>query len=131
MAKAIGRKFLVKKAGVTIASSRTKSFSWGGEPVDVTTDDQNGIRELLADLGQQQLDISLEGLTDSTILRDIALEPATTKMLTDITLEFDNGDVIAGNFLMTSYDESGANNDAVNFSASFQSSGAWTLTDAP
>lgn len=128
MAKTIGRNFLIRKNSVAIASVRTKSFSWGGEAVDVTTDDQDGVRALLSDFGQEQLDISCEGLSDTQTLRDIALTIATTKMLTDITLLFDNGDSISGNFLLTSYEESGTYNDAVTFSASLQSSGSWTYT---
>lgn len=124
----IGRDFLIRKNSVTIAAVRTKSLSWGGEPIDITTDDDAGIRNLLDDLGQQQIDISVEGLTGSQVLRDIALTPATAKKLTDISLAFPNGDTITGDFVLTSYEESGTYNDAVTFSASFQSSEAWTYT---
>lgn len=130
----VGREFLIKKNNVVIAGVRTKSFSFAGEPIDVTTDDDTGFRTLLAESGQEALDISVEGLTKDVVLRGAALGSGSL-MLTDVTLEFPktgtqavSGDTISGNFFLTSLEESGTYNDAMTFSASLQSSGAWTYT---
>lgn len=130
----IGREFLIKKNSTTLAGVRTKSFSFAGEPVDVTTDDDTGFRTLLAESGQEAIDISVEGLTKDVVLRGAALGSGSL-MLTDVTLEFPktgtqatSGDTISGNFFLTSLEESGTYNDAMTFSASLQSSGAWTYT---
>lgn len=130
----IGREFLIKKNGVTLAGVRTKSFSFAGEPIDVTTDDDTGFRTLLAESGQEAIDISVEGLTKDVVIRGAALGSGSL-MLTDITLVFPktgtqatSGDEISGNFFLTSLEESGTYNDAMTFSASLQSSGAWTYT---
>ncbi len=135
MAAKIGREFLIKKGATVLAGVRTKAFSFAGEPVDVTTDDDTGFRTLLAESGQEALDISVEGLTKDTILRAAALTGTAGLMLTDITLEFPktgtqvtSGDKIAGSFFLASLEESGTYNDAMTFSASLQSSGAWTYT---
>jgi TP901-1 family phage major tail protein len=130
----IGRELLIKKAGTVLAGVRTKSFSFAGEPVDVTTDDDTGFRTLLAESGQEAIDISVEGLTKDLVLRQAALGSGSL-MLTDVTLEFPktgtqavSGDTISGNFFLSSLEESGTYNDAMTFSASLQSSGAWTYT---
>lgn len=130
----IGRELLIKKATVVLAGVRTKSLSFAGEPVDVTTDDDTGARTLLAESGQEAIDLSVEGITKDTVLRAAALGSGSL-MLTDITLEFPKtgtqvttGDTISGSFFLSSLEESGTYNDAMTFSASLQSSGAWTYT---
>lgn len=130
----IGRELLIKKNSVTLAGVRTKSLSFAGEPVDVTTDDDTGARTLLAESGQEAIDLSVEGITKDTVLRAAALGSGSL-MLTDITLEFPKtgtqvttGDTISGSFFLSSLEESGTYNDAMTFSASLQSSGAWTYT---
>lgn len=65
------------------------------------------------------------------MLRNIALTTGTSKLLTDLTFVFADAltaaDTIAGNFVMTSYEESNPDDNATTFTAEFQSSGAWTL----
>ena len=46
----------------------------------------------------------------------------------DISIEYENGDTITGSFFFNSFEETGAHNDAVTFSASLQNSGAWVYT---
>lgn len=130
MAKSIGRNLVIKKGGTKIAAIRTKTVAWNGEPVDVTTDDDNGFRTHLSDAeGQEQIDISGDGVTDNKILRDIAFAPATSKFLTDITVEWtDTLETLAGDFKLVSYEESGTFNDARTFTISLQSSGLWVYT---
>jgi predicted secreted protein len=134
MAAKIGRELLIKKNGAVIAGVRTKTISYAGEPVDVSSDDDTGFRTLLAETGQEALDLSVEGVTKDNVLRQAALGSGSL-MLTDITIEFPktgtqavSGDTISGNFVLASIEESGAYNDAMTFSASLQSSGAWTYT---
>jgi predicted secreted protein len=134
MAAKIGRELLIKKGATVLAGVRTKSMSYAGEPIDITSDDDAGFRTLLAETGQEALDLSVEGLTKDTTLRALALGSGSL-MLTDITLNFPKtgtqtttGDVISGSFVLTGLEESGAYNDAMTFSASLQSSGAGTYT---
>lgn len=131
----VGRELLIKKGAAVIAGVRTKSFSFAGEPIDITTDDDTGFRTLMAESGQEAIDISVEGLTKDTVLRAAALTGSAGLMLTDVTIEFPktgtqaiSGDTISGNFFLASLEESGTYNDAMTFSASLQSSGAWTYT---
>ena len=128
MAASIGRATLLKKNAVAIAGIRTKSISWSGDSIDVTTDEDSGVRLLLAESSQEQISISFDGVEKSTTIRDIALTIGTTKMLTDITYELDDGTVISGDFRLVSYERGSPYQDGTTFSGSLESSGPWVLT---
>lgn len=125
MAAAIGRSYVIKKATTALAGVRTKSLSINHEPVDITTDDEDGFRTLLGEVGESSFELSVDGVTKDSTLFDVATGSAT-KLLTDITIEHPNG-TISGDLYLASYEETGAYNDAITFSATFQSSGTWTV----
>jgi len=128
MAAAKGRSFLIKRGAVVIAGVRTKGAAFNGEPIDVTTDDDSGYRTLLSDAGTQSIDLSVEGITKDDDLRIATIDGTGALMLTDVTLTYPDGGILAGNFFLSSLEETGTYNEAVTFSASLQSSGAWTYT---
>lgn len=129
MAKETGRNLIIQKNNVTIASCRSKSFKWNGEPVDVTDDDNAGVRELLSSFGTESIELSVEGVANTATLRDIAMTRATTKMLTDITVDRVGGTMsLSGNFLLVSYEEKATSDGPIEFSATLQSSGNWSFT---
>ncbi len=132
MAKSIGRLLVIKKGGTKLASIRTKTVAWNGEAVDVTTDDDSGFRTLLSNaIGQEQIDLSGDGLELDSVLKDIAFDPAVGKQLTDITIEFPDGEIISGNFQFVSFEVVGPYQESTTFTYSMQSSGQWTYTPAP
>lgn len=131
---AVGRLFVIAKAGTALAGVNTKSFDWAGESIDMTTDDDDGRRKLDTASGQEQIDMSVEGKLVGDTLRALVLG-TTSKLLTDITIEFPiltegntTNATLSGDFFVSGYNESGAHNDAITFSASFQSSGDWIYT---
>lgn len=132
MAETAGRDFVVKKNGTTLASVRQKSVSWGGELIDITTDDDNGATTYFADeFASTSLEISVEGLTDDDVLTDAAYATShAAKHLSDITLERANGDVISGTFILTNYVETGSYQEASTFTATLVRSGIHTWTPA-
>lgn len=130
MAAGKGRSFQVKKSGTVIAGVKNKGVTVNNEPVDITSDDDSGFRTLLADTAVSSMDISVDGVTKDTTLRTVIMAGGTSVYLTDITLEYPNGDTITGDFYLASLEESGETKDAVNFSASLQSSGQFTYTAA-
>lgn len=129
MAAAKGRELLVKRGSSVIAGIRTKSISFNGEPIDVTTDDDSGFRTMLDDAGTYAIDMSFDGITKDNDLRGVVLVGGSL-MLNDVSIEYPNGDTLSGDFFLASLEESGTYNDAITFSGSLQSSGEWTYTAA-
>lgn len=127
MAASSGRELLIKKGLTVLAGVRTKTVTINGEAIDVTSDDDSGFRTLLADPSIRMIDLSVEGITKDAVLRTIVAS-GSSQMLTDITIEYPDGAVIAGDFYLVSVEESGEYQDAVTFTASLQSSGAFTYT---
>lgn len=127
MAASSGRELLIKKGATVLAGVRTKTVTINGEPIDVTTDDDSGFRTLLADPATRSIDLSVEGITKDAVLRAI-VAGGGSQLLTDITVEYPDGAVIAGDFYLVSIEESGEYQDAVTFTASLQSSGEYTYT---
>lgn len=125
MSASIGREFLIKRGSVVIAGVRSKSVSINGEAVDITSDDDGGYRTLLSTVGTKSMDLSVEGVSKDADLRDAMLS-GSTLLLTDVNLEYPNGDTVSGNFFLTSFEESAPYNEATTFTASLQSSGEFT-----
>lgn len=131
MARSDSRSFLLKKGGTTIASITSKSVTWNGTPIDVTSDDADGATTYLADIfANTTLEISASGFTDDDVLSDAAFVATdSSKHLSDITLARPNGDVISGNFIITSYAENGASQeDGVTFDCTLVRNGIHTWT---
>lgn len=126
----IGRNLKIRRGATVIAGIRTKGVSMAGDPVDITSDDDSGFRTLLAEEGQRSIDLSIEGVTKDNGLRSAMLS-GSDLLLTDVDIEWPNGDTLTGNFFLSSLEENGTYNDAVTFSGSLQSSGTYTFTAAP
>lgn len=119
-----GRFVVVKLNGTAIAGVRTKSISINGSPIDITSDDDAGVRNLMDEPGQVDVNISVSGVVISpTVLRNLALN--RTDRVQEMQFSFggspDNGFV--GQFFLASYSENGEYNGAVMFDAEFQSAG--------
>jgi predicted secreted protein len=127
MAAANGRELKVLKNNVVIAGVRTKTVAIAGAPVDITTDDDQGFRTMLGEAGTYSIDLTVEGVTKDDTLRAVILAGGSL-LLTDITIEYPDGGEISGDFFLASVEDSGEYADALTFSASLQSSGAWTYT---
>src|SRR5690606_28672451 len=98
----------------------------GAEPIDITSDDDDGFRTLLATaVAQQQVDLSVEGvLKDSTL---IEIAAAAGIQVSNYTLSIPGIGSITGDFAFTGL-ELGANyNEAVTFSATIMSTGQFTF----
>lgn len=129
MPKRAGRNLIMQKNNITIASAQSVSYVWNGEPITVTDADSSGIQELMNVLASQSIEFKVSGLSNTSVLADIALNPATSKYLTDITLEYvGETRAISGPVMLLSYEETGEFEDAMKFSASFKSAALWTYT---
>ena len=134
MAGTASRDLIVEKNNVRIAGINSKSISIAKEPIDVTTDEDNGYRTLLSQAGTKSLDISFSGVTKDNELRELIMTEQTM-LLTDISIQYPPiapavaGDTITGDFFFNGYTENGGGSDgAIEFDGTFQSSGAWVYT---
>jgi predicted secreted protein len=126
-----GRSVQIKRAGVVIAGVRTKSIKIGGSPIDVTNDDDDGIRKLLDQPGQVDVSISCSGIVVNETLRNEALGTTDRVQATQFIYQgFDNSPTNthgwSGEFFLASYSETGEYQGVVTFEAEFQSAGPVT-----
>lgn len=129
----LGRDALLYIDGEVRAGVRTKTLTWGGESVDTTSSENDGVRLLLAASGQQQIDIPVEGITKDSYFLDLAMDTSKSRLV-DVILAFDYRATessskarIVGKFRISSYEEGAPYNDAVTFSATLESTGAWSF----
>lgn len=117
-----GRKVLFTWNGAVIPGVREKGITLNGEPVDLTSDDDNGWRQLMEDNGpaQKQVDVSLSGVTKSSTLKDNWF---AGDQVGEVVITYPDGSSISGTFYLNNYSEGNPYNDAATFEASLQSSG--------
>lgn len=128
MAAAVGRLMTIARDGVVIAGVRTKTFTIANEPIDITSDDDEGYRTLLEEAAQTQIDTSVEGLLKDDSLIAVAANGGT--LIEECTLTLPSGATIVGDFRLNNVEIGGEYNNAVTFTAELQSSGEWTYTAA-
>lgn len=108
----------------TIAALLSKEITFNKEPIDITSDDDSGWRNLLADIdGTRSVDISCEGVLKTNQVGVLA------EGMADIGLQFDIPGIrrITATFKVTAYVIKGETADKVTFTATFQSSGVVTF----
>lgn len=128
MAAYAGRKVKLEWGGAEVPGVREKGVTLNGEAIDITSDDDDGWRELLDEAAENQVDISLSGVTKSKVLMTDWFAGNRTKAA---TLTYPDGEVISGTFRMSTYSETGTYNDATTFESTLQSTGVVTFTPAP
>ena len=131
---AASRDLIINKNATRLLGINSKSISVAKEPIDITTDEDNGYRLLLDVAGTKTLDISFSGVTKDGLLRGI-INTDGGQMLTDIEIEFapigaqSAGDTITGDFFFNGFNETGGGSDgAIEFDGTLQSSGVWVYT---
>jgi predicted secreted protein len=108
-----------------IPGVREKGVACAGEAINVTADDSGGWRELLEDAAENQVEITLSGVTKSHRLEDDFFAGNRTKYA---EVEYENGRKISGTFFLASHNTTGVYNDAVTFEATLQSTGVIAVT---
>lgn len=113
--------------GDTIAGVREKGIECNGEAIDVTSDENDGWRTLLSEAGQNEVTISLSGVTKDDRLMRAWHSGGRTQ---PVFLTYPDGRVISGTFYLQSVNETGTYNDATTFEAELLSTGAVSYTPA-
>jgi predicted secreted protein len=106
----------------TVAGLRPTSMDIDGAPVDVSSKDSLGWRELLPTGAIKKLDIAAGGVytggATQISLRALAISGAIQNFQID-----DGTDIIECGFQVASYQQAGDHDDAQNFTIALQSSG--------
>lgn len=125
-----GRALTIDWDSVTLVGVRTKGYTITNDYVDVTTDDDAGWRTLLDDPGLRSLEVTVGGISsDEALLADIMAASITGETL-EVTLPSALAvpGNLSGTFLISSFEQNGEHDGAVEFSATFMSTGEVTYT---
>jgi predicted secreted protein len=97
-----------------------------GAPVDISSDDSAGWRELLANIsGQDEVNITVSGVTKDQVLKNDWFGNTRTRVA---TITDADGSVLSGTFYLAAYTEKASYKDARTFQATLNSSGPVTFT---
>lgn len=124
-----GRSVLIHRNGVLVAGARTKSISINGSPIDITTDDDDGVRKVMEEPGQLDVEISVSGIILNAALRPDAMSTSDRVKPTDLI--FGTGSPtnrFSGDFFIQGYTESFEYQGAGTFEATFISAGTVTYS---
>ena len=117
----------------TLVGIRTRGFTINAEPVDITNDDDSGWRTLLAEPGLRSMEVPVAGISSDEILIAAIME-GTTYALSAVLINLASGvgevtpGTLAGDFFLSSLEQTGEHDGAVEFTATLMSSGAITYT---
>jgi predicted secreted protein len=125
MAGFAGRDIDFLWGGAAVLGVREKGIELNGEPINVTSDEDNGKRTLLTVSAEDEVNLSISGVTKSNALKSDWHAGTRTKA---VIITYPNGDVLSGTFFMASFSETGPYNDATTFEMALQSTGAVTFT---
>lgn len=114
--------------GDEILGVREKSVELNGEPIDVTSDEDSGVRTLLTNISaQDEVNISVSGVTKDTRMKEAWFNNQRTQ---SILLIYPDGSRLSGTFFLSTFNETEPYNDASTFEATLMSSGAVVYTPA-
>ena len=108
----------------TMAGLRTTQLSINGEPVNVTSKDSGGWRELLSGAGVRSVSVAGSGIFTGSAAEGRIKGNALAGTIDDYELSFESGERMRGRFLVTRLDYSGDYNGERNYALSLESSGA-------
>lgn len=129
-----GRALTIDENSTTLVGVRTRGFTINNEYVDVTTDDDNAWRKLLSDPGLRSIEVTVGGITSDEILLAEIMAANVQQSAIDVNLATGTANgvttpgTLSGSFLISSYEDTGEHDGAVEFSATFMSDGVITYT---
>lgn len=127
MAAQVGRDLAFTWNGSAVTGIQEKGVSLNGEPIDVTSGEDSGKRTLLTVSAQDEVNISLSGVTKSQVLKTDWFAGNRTRA---VVMTYADGSTISGSFFLSTYSDTGPYNDAVTFEAELVSTGTITFTPA-
>ena len=129
-----GRNFTLSRGtgggAVVITQCRTLSFTVNHQPVEITNKDSAGWQTFLENAGTKGAQIQFEGLVDNTAVFESFHSDCQTGTIASYRLVYGDGDVLEGAFHPANLQVSGGFDNEQTFTATLNSSGALTFTNA-
>lgn len=121
-----GRKITVTWKGENLGGIRERSLQLAGEPVDITSSDDDGWRRLAVENGaaQDNVDFNCSGVTKSSTLKE---DWFSRDRVGELIIDYPTGHRVSGTAVLVNYTDTGPYNDATTFEATFQFSGEVTF----
>ena len=125
-----GRDLTIDWNSTTLVGVRTRGVTNSNEMVDVTNDDDSGWRTLLATPGVKAVEVTVGGISSDEVLLAEFYNASTTgeTLKVDLPSSLNTPGNISGTFHLASFEITGEHDGAVEFSSTFNSSGAVTYT---
>lgn len=125
-----GRELTIDWDATTLVGVRTRGVTNSNEMVDVTTDDDAGWRTLLATPAVKSVEVTVGGISSDEVLLAEFYNASTTgeTLKIDLPSSLTTPGNVSGLFHLASFEITGEHDGAVEFSSTFQSSGAVTYT---
>lgn len=134
MAATLGRLMLIKvgsaASGTLLGGLKTTSFKMNNQPLDISTKDTLGWRELLESGSLKYVSIGGSGIFKDSASDETIRAAVFSGSISTFTLVFPNGDTIEGQFLVTNYERTGGYEGPEEYTLSLESSGIPTFTAA-
>lgn len=125
MAASTGRGIAMTWNAAALLGVRQKAITINGESINISSDEDSGWQVLLAESGEQSVNIAISGVTKSKVLKTDWFAGTRTRA---VVLTYWDGSSISGNFRLADYKETGNYKEAVTFEATLQSTGVVTFT---
>jgi predicted secreted protein len=111
--------------GAVVLGIREKGVALNGEPIDITSDEDAGWATILSTPGQNDIKISLSGVTKDRRLKDDWFAGTRTRT---VTISYSDGSTLVGSFFLASFKEGNPYKDASTFDCELMSTGipVWT-----
>lgn len=125
-----GRTLTFDWNATTLVGVRSRGVTMNNEMVDVTTDDDSGWRTLLATPGVKSIEVTISGITSDEVLLAEFFNASTSGEIlkADLPSSLAVPGNYSGTYHLSSFEHNGEHDGAVEFSATFMSSGAVTYT---
>lgn len=134
MAAYIGRNMVLKSGtgvGATlITQCRTLDFTVNHEQVEITNKDSLGWQTFLENAGTKGVQVSVAGIVDNTTAFEAFQTSAQAGSIAAFRIEYADTDIIEASFHISNYAVSSGFNNEQTFTATLNSSGAVTFTNA-
>ena len=118
---------LIIGASRGIGLELVRQYVADGWRVIATARDDDGWRVLLADPGLRSVEVTVGGISSDQVLLAAIMAASVASATVTVQLPTTTG-TLAGSYLISSFEQTGEHDGAVEFSATFMSSGVVTYT---